>query len=142
MKFVNAFFSQLLGHAMLLLYAMTGWFLVFTPGWRERIGQWLQDDLFGKERFELMLYQSNISFAHGEPALAFWWMSLKAEFWLMLLSGLGWLVAFHVFSLPGPVWLVSSFAGVLAVEGAGRFLYMVATAAVDPTPPTMPDDNT
>lgn len=124
---------------------------VFTPVLRGKLDRYLTQDVLGKERAEFLLYRHGPSFAHSEPALSFWWMTVKLELLAFVSSYMVWAVAFKVFHLRGPSWLTGgwfSVKGVLAVEATLYVLYMIADVLTNPDPPDNmvppgpPDDDT
>lgn len=138
MKYLHAAIQLVFGRFLLALFAVAGWMTLFTPVFRGQLDRWLIEDVLGKEKAEFLLYRYGPSFAHSEPALSFWWMTVKLELLAFVSSSIVWAVAFKVFHLRGPSWLTDgwfSVKGVLAVEATLYVLYMVAAVLTDPDPP-------
>jgi hypothetical protein len=149
-KYLHAAIQLIFGRLLLALFAVAGWMTLFTPAFRGQLDKWLIEDVLGKEKAEFLLYRHGPSFAHSEPALSFWWMTVKLELLAFATGYMAWAVAFKLFHLRGPSWLINgwfSVSGVLAVEITLYVLYMIADVLTNPDPPDMvppgpSDDNT
>lgn len=129
------FLFGIMAHVLLLIYALIGWVLVLMPTFRHRVDAALMD-LLGEETAKDLLENHGPSFAHGEPALSFWWISVKFQLIITVAATIFWALLFKLMHTPGPVWLQTfTLKGILATQAIMTVLYVLASAITMPADP-------